>query len=103
MRIDIEFAGVLRWIRRRLFLVRCALSLLTELLPSLPAGCSTSISSFRSALGVKYVLPELRTRASSYLHMLPPPLGFGSRRAAKKIRKSRFQHQTGTDPPLKRL
>jgi hypothetical protein len=103
MRIDIEFAGVLRWIRRRLSLVRCALSLLIELLPSLPAGCSTSISSFRSALGVKYVLPELRIQASCYLHILPPPLGFGPRRAVKKIKKSRFQHQTGTDPPLKRL
>jgi len=103
MRIDIELAGVLRWIRRRLFLVHCALTLLIELLPSLPAGCSTSISSFRSALGVKYVLPELRIRASCYLHMLPPPLGFGPRITAKKIKKSRFQHQTGTDPPLKRL
>ena len=103
MRIDIEFAGVLRWIRRRLFLVRCSLSLLTELLPSLPAGCSTSISSFRSALGVKYVLPELRIRASCYLHMLPPPLGFDPPRITKKVKKSRLQHQTGTDPPLKRL
>jgi len=103
MRIDIELAGVLRWIRRRLFLVRCALSLLIELLPSLPTGCSTSISSFRSALGAKYVLPELRIQASSYLHMLPPPVGFGPRPAAKKIKKSRFHHQTGTDPPLTRL
>ncbi len=99
MRIDIELAGVLRWIRRRLFLVRCALTLLIELLPSLPAECSANIASFRSALGVKYVLPELRIRASCYLHMLPPPLGFGPRRAAKKIKKTRFQHQTGTDPP----
>ena len=96
MRIDIELAGVLRWIRRRLFLVRCALTLLIELLPSLPAGCSTNISSFRSALGVKYVLPELRIRASCYLHMLPPPVGFGPRRAAKKIKKSR-------SPTLKRV
>ena len=39
LRIDIEFAGILRWIRRRIFLVRCALSLLIELIPSLPAGC----------------------------------------------------------------
>jgi len=101
MRIDIEFAGVLRWIRRRLFLVGCALSLLTELLPFLPAGCS--ISSFRSTLGVKYVLPQLRIQASCYLHMLPPPLGFGPRPVAKKLKKSRFQHQTGTDPPVKRL
>ena len=99
MRVDIELAGVLRWIRRRLFLVRCALTLLIKLLPSLPAGCSISIASFRLALGVKYVLPELRIRASCYLDMLPPPLGFGPRRTAKKIKKSRFQHQTGTDPP----
>ena len=103
LRIDIELAGVLRWIRRRLFLVHCALTLLIELLPSLPAGCSTDISSFRSALGVKYVLPELRIRASCYLHMLPPPLGFDPCITAKKIKKSRLQHQTGTDPPLKRL
>jgi hypothetical protein len=103
MRLDIELAGVLRWIRRRLFLVRCALSLMTELLPSVPAGCASSISSFRSALGVKYVLPELRIQASCYLHILPPPVGFGPRPVPKKIKKSRFQHQTGTDPPLKRL
>ena len=103
MRIDIQLAGVLRWIRRRLFLVRCSLSLLTQLLPSLPAGCTGSISLLRSALGVKYVLPELRIRASCYLYMLPPPLGFGPRPVAKKIKKGRFQHQTRTDPPAKRL
>ena len=99
MRIDVQLAGVLRWIRRRLFLVRCSLSLLTELLPSLPVKCTSSISSYRSALGVKYVLPELRIRASCYLHMLPPPLGFSPRPVAKKLKKMRFQHQTGTDPP----
>ena len=96
MRIDIELAGVLRWIRRRLFLVQsCALTLLIELLPSLPAECSANIASFRSALGVKYVLPELRIRASCYLHMLPPPLGFGPRPSSKKIKKKSFPTPNG--------
>ncbi len=58
-----------------------------------------SILSFRSALDVKYVLPELRILADSYLYILPPPLGFGPRPRTKKLKKSHFQHKTGTDPP----
>ncbi len=103
IRIDIVLPSALRWIRRRLFLVRTALTLLIELIPSLFAGCTPNICSFRSVLCVEPVLPELRTHAGLYLHLLPPPLGFGPRPEPKKSKKIHFQHKTGTDPPLEEL
>jgi len=102
LRIDIGLTGVLRWIRRRLFLVRATLTLLIELLPILPQDCTPCISSFRVALGVEHALPALRIYAEPYLHILPPPIGFGPRPQRKKGKKPPFQHKTGTDPPLKR-
>jgi hypothetical protein len=102
LRLDIGFTGVLRWIRRRLFPVRATLTLLIELLPILPQDCAPCISSFRVALGVEHVLPALRMYAEPYLHILPPPIGFGPRPQRKKGKKPPFQHKTGTDPPLKR-
>jgi len=100
IRIDIELPGVLRWMRRRIHLVRSALTMLIELIPSLFGDCNPSISSFRSTLCVETVLPELRSHGSLYLHLLPPPLGFGPRPEPKKFKKNHFQHKTGTDPPL---
>jgi len=85
--------------RRRLFPIRLTLILLIELLPSLPDNCKANFSSFRSVLGIEFVLPHLRMLASPYLDILPPPLGFGPRPETKKSKKSYFQHQTGTDPP----
>ena len=99
IRIDIELPGALRWMRRRIFLVKATLSMLIKLLPCLFADCHPSILSFQSVLNVDYVLPKLRQVASSYLHMLPPPLGFGPRPVAKKSKKRHLQHKTGTDPP----
>jgi hypothetical protein len=101
LRIDVGLAGVLRWARRRLFLIRATLMLLTKLLPVLQ-DCRLSISSFKAAFGVEYVLPALRMYAGPYLYILPPPVGFGPRPQRKKDKKSPFQHKTGTDPPLKR-
>jgi hypothetical protein len=102
LRLDIGLAGVLRWIRRRLFLVHMTLTLLIELLPILAQDCRPCISSFRAVLGVEHVLPALRMYAEPYLHILPPPIGFGPRPQRKKNKKTHFQHKTGTDPPLKR-
>jgi len=100
IRIDIELPGALRWMRRRVVLAQAALVMLIDLLPSLFAGCSPTICSFRSALCLEPILPELRGHASLYLHLLPPPLGFGPRPEKKKFKKNPFQHKTGTDPPL---
>lgn len=99
IRLNISLPSALRWMRRRLFLVHSVLILLIELLPSLPENCQPTLSSFRSVLGIEFVLPHLRMLASSYLDILPPPLGFGPRPKIKKSKKSHFQHQTGTDPP----
>jgi hypothetical protein len=99
IRIDIELPGALRWIRRRVLLVRAALVMLIELFPSLFAGCNPTIASFRSSLGVKHLLFELRSSASAYLPVLPPPLGFAPRFQRQNIKKSRFQHKAGSDPP----
>jgi hypothetical protein len=101
LRIDVGLSGVLRWIRRRLFLIRTTLRFLTKLVPVLQ-DCRPSISSFKEALGVEYVLPALRVSAGPYLYILPPPIGFGPRPQRKKGKKPPFQHKTGTDPPLKR-
>lgn len=101
LRIDVGFTGVLRWLRRRLFLIRTTLTLLTELFPDLQ-DCRPCISSFRAALGVEHVLPALRMYAGPYLYILPPPIGFGPRPQHKKRKKTPFQHKTGTDPPEKR-
>ena len=101
LRIDVGLAGVLRWIRRRLFLIHTTLTLLTKLLPVLQ-DCRPCISSFKTVLGVEYVLPSLRMHAEAYLYILPPPVGFGPRPQRKKGKKPPFQHKTGTDPPLKR-
>ncbi len=99
IRIDIILPSALRWIRRRIFLVKASLSLLIELLPELFADCHPSILSFQSVLNVDYVLPQLRQVASSHLSVLPPPLGFGPLPETKKSKKSHLQHKTGTDPP----
>jgi hypothetical protein len=99
IRIDILLPGALRWIRRRIFLVKASLRMLIQLLPGLFADCHLSILSFQSVLNVDYVLPQLRQVASSYLSVLPPPLGFGPLPESKKSKKSHRQHSTGTDPP----
>jgi hypothetical protein len=98
-RLDVGQKCILRWIRRRLFLVRENLTLVINLLPSLFKGCVPSPSSFRSVLDVEYALPALRQIAAPYLEVLPPPLGFGPRSKQKNSKILRFQQRMGTDPP----
>jgi len=100
IRIDIELAGALRWIRRRLKLVKSSLAILIELMPDLFSQCIPTILSFRSVLCVKPVLAELRSRSDRYLYLLPPPVGLGPHFLPKKFKKNHFQHKTGTDPPV---
>jgi len=100
IRLDIFLPGALRWVRRRILPIRTALTMLIELIPSMFLACDPTLSSFRCALCVSYALPELRQHAAPFLHILPPPLGFCSRPGSKKVKNSRFQHKTGSDPPL---
>jgi len=96
IREDVEYEGVLRWLRRRISLVKIGLEMLINNFPSLFSGCTPSISSFRSVLNVEYALPKLREIAEEHLIQLPPPLGF-----CPEYKKNSFQHKTGTDPPSK--
>ncbi|MBW1854821.1 MAG: hypothetical protein JRJ00_09120 [Deltaproteobacteria bacterium] len=102
IRMNIDLPSVLRWIRRRVKPVQNSLAMLIEIAPFLFSDCNPTISSFRCLLCVEPVLVDLRSRASPYLHLLPPPLGFGPRIQRKKIKKMHFQHETGTDPPVKK-
>ncbi len=99
LRPEIELSGVLRWLRRRVSLVRSTLMLLIGLLPDLPNNLSLRIDCFRAHLCVENVLPHLRMQAASFLHILPPPVGFGPHRQAPKRAIRHFQQQTGSDPP----
>lgn len=98
IRENIELAGALRWIRRRLFLVQASLAMLIELLNDLPEEFTPTLSCFQELLGLQFVLPALRECAHAHLGILPPPIGFGPYPKKKKIR---FQQKTGTDPPQK--
>jgi len=96
IRLDIDLPGALRWIRRRIFLVKSTLTILIISCPFLFDGCKPTFYCFRSDLGFERILSELRGLADLNLYTLPPPVGFGPR-----FKKIRFQQQTGTDPPIK--
>lgn len=98
IRIDIDLPGALRWIRRRLLLIKATLSMLSSLVPSVLSGLNPTISSFRKVLCVGPVLPYLRHYAQDHLYALPPPVGFGPYPPKKG-----YQQQTGTDPPAQRI
>lgn len=99
LRPDLEPAGARRWTRRRVRLVRAALTTTIGLLPLLLVGCEPTLASFRARLGVERVLPELRARAELHLAGLPPPLGFGPWPAKRRYPDRRLQHEAGPDPP----
>ncbi len=87
-KLDVSLPCLLSWIRRRIFLVQVSLTMLITLVPDLFSGCEPTISSFRLALGVDYVLPELRRLAGDNIGSLPAPIGFGPRPNEKKSKKS---------------
>jgi hypothetical protein len=96
-RTEILLPGALRWMRRRLSLVRAALITLVGLIPALLIGVAPTIGGFRRALRVEPVLPELREIAAPYLPSLPPPLGFGARPTRAPPKQRGCQQSTGTD------
>jgi hypothetical protein len=99
LRLDIELAGVLRWVRRRVQAVYGSLSLLKGLLPEWFQGCEPTLGAFAQCLGLPEVLPALRPIAAPYLPALPAPLGFAplGRRGGEPGPTD--QHRGGPDPP----
>jgi len=95
----IELAGAIRWVRRRVTLVRLTLTILIGLLPEHFAGTEARVNAFRQLLATDCALVRLRDIAAPFLATLPPPLGFGPRPTAALRSRNASQHRTGPDPP----
>lgn len=95
LRPDIELPSAVRWIRRRLTVVRRSLVLVAGLLGV--ALAEATLAAFGAAWDTERVLVTVRSRAASQLPRLPPPLGFGPRPIRRPIRPPARQHATGAD------
>ena len=94
-----EPPGAMRWLRRRIRLVRRALTAVRGLLPERFAGCSPTVLAFRDRLGTDAVLVWLREMAAPQLRSLPMPLGYARQAAAPGHPVLPRQQRVGHDPP----
>jgi hypothetical protein len=97
LRPDIVLPSAVRWVRRRLTLVRATLLAVVTLLPDLFGG-TEQLSAVRAALDTDHALVLLRTRAAALLPALPRPLGFAPHRRARHSPGRLRQHEMGADP-----
>jgi hypothetical protein len=95
----ITLPSALRWVRRRLALVRPLLSAVVSLLPQWLLGCAARIGALRERLGGEPVLMRLRERLAVHLQALSRPLGFGYRGGEGAPGGIGFQQHMGPDPP----
>lgn len=96
---DVTLTTALRWIRRRLSLVRITLTTVVSLLPDLCLGTAPTIHDFRLLFATEAVLTSLRGVTAMHLAGLSRPVGFrppGSRHGG---RKTQCQQHQGPDPP----
>ena len=96
LRPDIVLPSAVRWVRRRLTLVRATLLAVVTLLPDLFGG-PAHLGAVRTALGTDHVLVTLRARAAVLLPALPRPLGFAPPVRPRRARGRRRQHHLGAD------
>jgi hypothetical protein len=96
LRPDIELPSAVRWIRRRLAVVRTALVIAASLLPALRIR-DVSLVTLGTAWGTARVLVTLRGRVAGHLAVVPPPLGFGPRPIRRPGRHPAAQHAMGAD------
>jgi hypothetical protein len=96
---SVLFPSAVRWVRRRLALVRAVLTIVVGLYPQLLRGCAPSIAGLRGCLSCPQVLMQLREVAQAHLQTLPRPLGFHRRSLAAVQRKHRRQQSMGPAPP----
>jgi len=98
LRPDIEVAGAIRWVRRRVQGVHASLLILLTLLPG-RLGTKAQLVEVRRILATERALVVLREIGAAQLHALPRPLGFRPAGARTSKREERLQHKTGADPP----
>lgn len=97
LRPDIVLPSAVRWVRRRLTLVRATLLTVVTLLPDLGGG-DARVGAVRTALATDHALVALRARAAVLLAALPRPLGFARHVRSRHVRRPRRQHDLGADP-----
>ena len=93
--------GALRWVRRRLTVVRSLLAIVVPMVPQLLQGCTPTITEVRVRLGVDFALVALRDLMSEHLAALAAPLGFGHRRLRGGDAAGALQQHKGPDPPAR--
>lgn len=96
---DVTLATALRWIRRRLRLVRITLTAVVSLLPDRCLGTAPTIHAFRRLFADESVLMALREATASHLAGLSRPLGFRPPLEGGGGRKTSVQQGNGPDPP----
>lgn len=97
LRPDIVLPSAVRWVRRRLTVVRTTLLAVVTLLPDLFGGAA-HVGAVRVALDTDHALVTLRARAAPLLAVLPRPLGFARHAPARRARRRTRPHALGADP-----
>lgn len=96
LRPDIVLPSAVRWVRRRLTLVRATLLAVVTLLPDL-MGRDAHVGAVRAALDTNQALVTLRAHAAPLLTALPRPLGLARPLRPPRAHHSRPQHGLGAD------
>lgn len=92
----ITLPAAVRWVRRRLQVVRTTLLVVVTLLPDL-LTVAPSVAGVRHALDTDHALLTLRARSSTPLTLVPRPLGFGPHRVVAIRPHGSRQHRMGPD------
>jgi hypothetical protein len=96
LRPECVLPSAVRWVRRRLTLIRTTLLALVTLLPEL-ANVAVRLTAVRTALATEDALVTLRSHAAMWLPALPRPLGFAPPRRPRSARPTPSQHEMGAD------
>ena len=97
LRPDIVLPSAVRWVRRRLRLVRATLVLMATLLPDLVG--QVRLTAVRTTWATDHALMAARSRAATALPAWPRPLGFGPHRTTRDGRARAAPHAMGPDSP----
>ena len=92
---EVTLPSALRWLRRRVRLVRQVLRSVIGLLPQHLAGCRPQLTACRQRLDTDAVLVALRSLAAPWLPVLPAPLGLRPHRRRPGHPTSVDQHRQG--------
>ena len=98
-RDPVTLPSAVRWVRRRVRLVRALLTIVVGLFPQSLLDCVPTIAALRVRWACPQVLVTLRERANVHLQALARPLGFRHPSYAGGERNRCFQHRMGPDPP----